>query len=381
MDRDYLEKHLSAYLDGELSDSEARQFETELEKYPDLKVRFEEYRAVDRKMRESDAEMPAEGYFENLAMRIEARIEQTSPAPQRSFIERLLHPSTRVLAWAGSMAAVLLIAVVGYETYKPAVQEYSRPVPRMRAEPHVTTPGTPEGTTGSQERPVEIKSQRAASPQAQRSAEAASGSVKPKPEARETSAEMNLMDQAENAVQATKGGAKDEYEKAASALSAPEEGTTQTAVQPTNVPESEKASKIKAEVAPVTAKPALQLDEVLQVSPDSVALQAFGPRKGGMVVSESQTVASETPAFDAQLTGGPVRSEAEFDSLINDYTLRSTAQGDSLATATAYQRAVQYKTPDYIDVARRMLEKQLEKAEGDKLRDHYTKLLESLSDL
>jgi anti-sigma factor RsiW len=382
MDREYLEEHLSAYLDGELSDSEARQFETELEKYPDLKARLEKYRGVDRKMLDSDVGMPAEGYFDNLAMRIDARIEQTSPAPHSSFFERLLHPSPRVLAWAGSMAAVLLIAVVGYETYKPAVQEYSKPVRQMREM------AAPAGANQETTAPDTVQRHEAAqpeSPKTDRIEEKAKTESATPPAV--TDADLkpseNIMSQeAENAVRESMGKDESRYEGSAAALSGTTQGTSGTATQPVVTSGSEKAARIKAEVAPAAAKPAsLKFDEMLKVAPESTAVNVRRGKADEVLLYEMPVVKKTEDSLAGAMTGVTVLSEVEFDSLINEYTLRGTAEGDSLATEAAYRRAVQYRTPEYIDVARKMLEKRLEKAEGDKLRDHYTRMLESLSDL
>jgi hypothetical protein len=279
------------------------------------------------------------------------------------------------------MAAVLLIAVVGYETYKPAVQEYSKPVRQSHemVAPAAVDQSMRAPDTAKMQKVTPSESQVADQVQEEEKTEAAKPQVvkeaEPKP------SEKIVGQEVVNTSQERKGKAEDKYKGSSTALSIPKEESSQTAVQQVAVSEPEKSAKIKAEVAPRAAMPVAQFNEVLKIDLDSLALSVKGGRVNELAYDVVQVAKAPEDSLGGQLAGGIVHSEAEFDSLINEYTLRATAQGDSLATETAYQRAVQYKTPDYIDVARRMLEKQLKKVEGDKLRDHYAKMLESLSDL
>ena len=133
MDRKYLEQHLVAYLDGELAVAERQEFEREIEKHPDLREQLEEMKKLDKLARTTEIEMPAPGYFDNLAERIDAAVAR-QPEPQAdSFLSRLARPWPRVVALVGSAAAVLLIALISQELYQPAVEKYSMPPQAPRA--------------------------------------------------------------------------------------------------------------------------------------------------------------------------------------------------------------------------------------------------------
>lgn len=136
MDREYLENHLVAYLDGELPEKEIAAFEAELRQHPDLLEQLEQMRNLNALARKSEPEMPAPGYFENLAERIDSEIARVAKPRTQSFWSRLATMRGRVVAIAGSAAAVLLIAFVSSKLYEPAVKKYEAlPPPAQMAQP------------------------------------------------------------------------------------------------------------------------------------------------------------------------------------------------------------------------------------------------------
>jgi negative regulator of sigma E activity len=127
MDREYLQNNLSAYLDGELDETTRVEYERELARHPDLQQEVVRLRKLNDLARQADIELPPDGYFDSLAERIDAQVAKMPP-PRRTVVQKLLRPSSRVVGVVGSIAAVLLIAVVGLEIYRPAIEQYEQPV-------------------------------------------------------------------------------------------------------------------------------------------------------------------------------------------------------------------------------------------------------------
>ncbi len=123
MDRKYLEEHLSAYLDNELEPKKMREFEQALQAHPDLLEQVERLQRLNQLARESEVPMPAEGYFDNLAGRIEARIEREFPKERGKIVDFLL-ARRKTVAIISSVAAVLLITVISVEFYGPEREMY-----------------------------------------------------------------------------------------------------------------------------------------------------------------------------------------------------------------------------------------------------------------
>lgn len=154
MDREYLEHNLVAYLDGELPESERAALEAALKQHPDLMAQLQQMRKLDALAKRTDVEMPAAGYFDNLAERIDSQIARESKPQPDSLWAKLTRPWSRSVALVGSAAAVLLIAIVSYELYKPAEQNYRTPsvtmslppVDSSRAMTYSKKPSSPEAT-------------------------------------------------------------------------------------------------------------------------------------------------------------------------------------------------------------------------------------------
>ncbi len=125
MDRKYLEEHLSAYLDNELEPKKLREFEQALKAHPDLQEQIARLQRLNQFARDSEVPMPAEGYFDNLAERIEARIEREHPRERGKIVDFLL-ARRKMVAIISSVAAVLLITVISVEFYGPEREMYPR---------------------------------------------------------------------------------------------------------------------------------------------------------------------------------------------------------------------------------------------------------------
>lgn len=129
MDRKYLEEHLSAYLDHELDEKTMREFAEKLKQYPDLEAELSRLQQLNRLARDAEVPMPAEGYFDGLAQRIEARIEREMPRERGKIVEFLL-ARRRAVAIISSVAAMILIVVTGALFYGPEKEMYPRQIQR-----------------------------------------------------------------------------------------------------------------------------------------------------------------------------------------------------------------------------------------------------------
>ncbi len=129
MDRKYLEEHLSAYLDHELEEKKMREFAEKLKQYPDLEAEMRRLQQLNRLARDSEIPMPAEGYFDSLAQRIEARIEREMPRERGKIVDFLL-ARRRTVAIVSSVAAMILIVVTGVLFYGPEKEMYPRQIQR-----------------------------------------------------------------------------------------------------------------------------------------------------------------------------------------------------------------------------------------------------------
>ncbi len=118
---------LSAYLDDKLSASERAEFEKELQRNPDLRESLERLRKLHDLARQAPSQMPAEGYFDSLAERIDSRLAREE-RPKRGFaLLQPIMPKSKVIAILSSVAAVFLIVVVVNQVFKPASERYTVP--------------------------------------------------------------------------------------------------------------------------------------------------------------------------------------------------------------------------------------------------------------
>jgi negative regulator of sigma E activity len=138
------DEQLSAYLDGKLSATEGEKLEQELRQNPELKAALERLKKLEGIVRQSQIVMPAEGYFDNFAERIDAKLAREA-RPKRGFaLLQPILPKSRVIAILSSVAAIFLIVVVVNQVYKPASEQYTIPKsvivnppakPEVRSEP------------------------------------------------------------------------------------------------------------------------------------------------------------------------------------------------------------------------------------------------------
>ncbi|TFH52768.1 MAG: hypothetical protein E4G91_11910, partial [Candidatus Zixiibacteriota bacterium] len=117
----------SAYLDGKLSAAEKAQVEAELRQNPELRASLERLKKLDQIARQAQVEMPAEGYFDGLAGRIDAKLARDARPRRGLAILQPIMPRSRVIAILSSVAALFLIVVVVNQIWKPASERYTVP--------------------------------------------------------------------------------------------------------------------------------------------------------------------------------------------------------------------------------------------------------------
>jgi hypothetical protein len=127
MTKHEFDERLSAYLDGKLSATEKAQVEEELRRSADLRASLERLRKLDQIARQAQVELPAEGYFDGLAGRIDAKLAREAQ-PKRGFaLLQPIMPKGRLIAILSSVAAVFLVVVVVNQIWKPASERYTIP--------------------------------------------------------------------------------------------------------------------------------------------------------------------------------------------------------------------------------------------------------------
>lgn len=134
MDRKYLEEHLSAFLDGELTPEEMHEFQHELGKHPDLAAELQTLQRLDKLARDSQVPLPADKYFDDLSGRIDARIKDERPR-RRSRIIDFVVERRKSLAIISSVAAVFLVAVIGMNIFGPSAKRYPSQLRDIKTSP------------------------------------------------------------------------------------------------------------------------------------------------------------------------------------------------------------------------------------------------------
>jgi hypothetical protein len=127
MTKHEFDERLSAYLDGKLSTTEKAQVEEELRQSADLRASLERLKKLDQIARQAQVEMPAEGYFDGLAGRIDAKLARNSRPRRGLAILQPIMPKSRMIAILSSVAALFLIVVVVNQIWKPASERYTIP--------------------------------------------------------------------------------------------------------------------------------------------------------------------------------------------------------------------------------------------------------------
>jgi hypothetical protein len=156
MTKHEFDERLSAYLDGKLSVTEKAQVEEELRQSADLRALLERLKKLDQIARQAQVDMPAEGYFDGLAGRIDAKLARETQ-PKRGFaLLQPIMPKGRLIAILSSVAAVFLIVVVVNQIWKPASEQFTVPktiiVNPPQKQPERSAPSGPENV-----RPAVIK--------------------------------------------------------------------------------------------------------------------------------------------------------------------------------------------------------------------------------
>lgn len=127
MTKHEFDERLSAYLDGKLSATERAQIEEELREDADLRASLERLKKLDQIARQAQVEMPAEGYFDGLAGRIDAKLaRETRPRRGLAILQPIM-PKGRIIAILSSVAALFLIVVVVNQIWKPEAERFSVP--------------------------------------------------------------------------------------------------------------------------------------------------------------------------------------------------------------------------------------------------------------
>jgi hypothetical protein len=121
------DERLSAYLDGKLSATERAQVEAELQQNPELQAALEQLKKLDQIARQSQMDLPADGYFDGLAGRIDAKLARDARPRRGLAILQPIMPKGRLIAIISSVAALFLIVVVVNQIWKPEVERFSVP--------------------------------------------------------------------------------------------------------------------------------------------------------------------------------------------------------------------------------------------------------------
>ena len=142
MTKHEFDERLSAYLDGRLSATEKAQVDEELQQNPELRTALKRLKKLDQITRQSQMEMPADGYFDGLAERIDAKLARDARPRRGLAILQPIMPRSRMIAILSSVAALFLIVVVVNQIWKPEAERFSVPKtiivnpPEQRATPH-----------------------------------------------------------------------------------------------------------------------------------------------------------------------------------------------------------------------------------------------------
>jgi hypothetical protein len=144
VDRKYIKEHLSAYLDGELAPKEMREFEREVQSYPDLFAELQTLQRLNKLALDSKVPLPTDAYFDELAGRIDARIKRESPQDRSKVINFLLE-RRKTVAIISSVAAMFLIAVIGMNMFGPGAKKYPSEIRTIELKPAIVT--TPKKDT------------------------------------------------------------------------------------------------------------------------------------------------------------------------------------------------------------------------------------------
>lgn len=134
MDKKYLEEQMSAYLDGELSPGEMSKYEQEIKAYPDLFAELQTLQRLNKLAEGSKLAMPDDGYFENLAGRIDSRIASELTG-QKSRIVDFIVERRKAIAVVSSIAAVFLVAVISMNLFGPSAKRYPNELPTHKTAP------------------------------------------------------------------------------------------------------------------------------------------------------------------------------------------------------------------------------------------------------
>jgi len=118
---------LSTYLDGELSDEKRAELEKHLKTCEVCTAKLDELARLEATAKKIPVPQLSEAYWENFASRVQNKIAirgKQKRAPWLENLKRFFQPSTGKLALAGSLATILLVAIIGQdywkkETYKP----------------------------------------------------------------------------------------------------------------------------------------------------------------------------------------------------------------------------------------------------------------------
>lgn len=121
------DERLSAYLDGKLSATEKAQVEAELHQNPELQAALDQLKKLDQIARQSQVDLPADGYFDGLAGRIDAKLARDARPRRGLAILQPIMPKSRLIAILSSVAALFLIVVVVNQIWKPEAERFSVP--------------------------------------------------------------------------------------------------------------------------------------------------------------------------------------------------------------------------------------------------------------
>jgi hypothetical protein len=160
MTKHEFDERLSAYLDGKLSATEKAQVEEELLQSADLRASLEGLKKLDQIARQARMQMPADGYFDGLAARIDAKLARDARPRRGLAILQPIMPKGRLIAILSSVAALFLIVVVVNQIWKPASERYTIPKtiivnPPEKQPERGTTAGSENAQPAIAKRPIQ----------------------------------------------------------------------------------------------------------------------------------------------------------------------------------------------------------------------------------
>lgn len=127
---------MSAYLDGELAPKQMREFERDIQQYPDLFAELQTLQRLNKLALDSKVPLPDDRYFDKLAGQIDSQIKRESPQDRGRFVNFLLE-RRKTVAIVSSVAAVFLVAIIGMNLFGPSAKRYPQEIRNIELKPAI----------------------------------------------------------------------------------------------------------------------------------------------------------------------------------------------------------------------------------------------------